>query len=53
MSIEEMSPRGPDVTHINIPEKKQLEPLETYVPNGLENKPTGTAPLPPISQIYK
>ncbi|XP_048778216.2 uncharacterized protein LOC125681965 [Ostrea edulis] len=53
MSIEEMSPRGPDVTHINIPEKKQLEPLETYVPNGLENKPTGAAPLPPISQIYK
>lgn len=46
VSLEELSPR--DATAINIPEKKQLEPISVPVANGVETSTSGNPPLPPI-----
>lgn len=46
VSLEELSPR--DATAINIPEKKQLEPISVPVANGVETGTSGNPPLPPI-----
>nr|XP_022325132.1 uncharacterized protein LOC111125513 isoform X1 [Crassostrea virginica] len=45
VSLEELSPR--DATAINIPEKKQLEPINLPVPS--QSETTTNPPLPPIS----
>lgn len=46
VSLEELSPR--DATAIDIPEKKQLEPISVPVANGVETSTSGNPPLPPI-----
>lgn len=46
VSLEELSPR--DATAINIPEKKQLEPISVPVANGVDTSTSGNPPLPPI-----
>nr|XP_019921516.2 uncharacterized protein LOC105325274 isoform X4 [Crassostrea gigas] len=46
VSLEELSPR--DATAIDIPEKKQLEPISVPVANGVETSTCGNPPLPPI-----
>ncbi|XP_061164350.1 uncharacterized protein LOC133173382 [Saccostrea echinata] len=48
ISIEELNPH--DATAIDIPEKKQLDPIGEYIPNGVQTRPSGAAPLPPIIQ---